>query len=192
MINPMTESLDIPKAFERLTKNEHFTPDQASTLVSVFGFKMVDPEEIKTVLKTLDAKLSDAVTKGVSVLKSQLDKSEEHFKELLVAQEKATILRFDAVDQRLESMDKRFDDSQAAMNQRFDSVDKRFDDSQATMNQRFDSVDKRFDDQQKWIEQRFLDQLTMLKGYFWKAGAAGILALLALLKGLQTIGFFTL
>jgi len=63
-------------------------------------------------------------------------------------------IRFEAVTERFEAMDKRFDDHTANINKRFEefsaNIDKRFDDFTANINKRFEeftaNINKRFDD----------------------------------------------
>jgi len=66
-------------------------------------------------------------------------------------------IRFEAVTERFNSVDKRFDDFTANIDKRFAAMDKRFDDFTANMNKRFeeftaninfrfDDLNKRFDD----------------------------------------------
>ena len=66
-------------------------------------------------------------------------------------------IRFEAMTERFNSVDKRFDDFTANIDKRFAAMDKRFDDFTANMNKRFeeftaninfrfDDLNKRFDD----------------------------------------------
>ena len=63
-------------------------------------------------------------------------------------------IRFEAMTERFNSVDKRFDDFTANINKRFDdhtaNMDKRFDDHTANINKRFEeftaNINKRFDD----------------------------------------------
>ena len=66
-------------------------------------------------------------------------------------------IRFEAMTERFNSVDKRFDDFTANIDKRFEAMDKRFDDFTANMNKRFeeftaninfrfDDLNKRFDD----------------------------------------------
>jgi len=59
-------------------------------------------------------------------------------------------IRFEAVTERFNSVDKRFDDFTANIDKRFDAMDKRFDDFTANINKRFEeftaNINKRFDD----------------------------------------------
>jgi hypothetical protein len=66
-------------------------------------------------------------------------------------------IRFEAITERFNSVDKRFDDFTANIDKRFAAMDKRFDDFTANMNKRFeeftaninfrfDDLNKRFDD----------------------------------------------
>jgi hypothetical protein len=66
-------------------------------------------------------------------------------------------IRFEAITERFNSVDKRFDDFTANIDKRFEAMDKRFDDFTANMNKRFeeftaninfrfDDLNKRFDD----------------------------------------------
>jgi flagellar capping protein FliD len=58
--------------------------------------------------------------------------------------------RFEAIDKRFDAMDKRFDDFTANMNKRFEeftaNIDKRLNEFSANINARFDDLNKRFDD----------------------------------------------
>ena len=79
-------------------------------------------------------------------------------------------IRFEAMTERFNSVDKRFDDFTANINKRFDdhtaNMDKRFDDHTANINKRFEeftanidkrfeAMDKRFDDFTANINKRF-------------------------------------
>ena len=64
-------------------------------------------------------------------------------------------IRFEAMTERFNSVDKRFDDFTANIDKRFNSVDKRFDDFTANIDKRFDAMDKRFDDFTANINKRF-------------------------------------
>ena len=59
-------------------------------------------------------------------------------------------IRFEAMTERFNSVDKRFDDFTANIDKRFDAMDKRFDDFTANINKRFEeftaNINKRFDD----------------------------------------------
>ena len=59
-------------------------------------------------------------------------------------------IRFEAMTERFNSVDKRFDDFIANIDKRFDAMDKRFDDFTANINKRFEeftaNINKRFDD----------------------------------------------
>jgi len=59
-------------------------------------------------------------------------------------------IRFEAVTERFNSVDKRFDDFTINIDKRFDAMDKRFDDFTANINKRFEeftaNINKRFDD----------------------------------------------
>jgi uncharacterized membrane-anchored protein YjiN (DUF445 family) len=59
-------------------------------------------------------------------------------------------IRFEAVTERFNSVDKRFDDFTTNIDKRFDdhtaNINKRFDDFTANINKRFDDLNKRFDD----------------------------------------------
>ena len=59
-------------------------------------------------------------------------------------------IRFEAVTERFNSVDKRFDDFTANMNKRFEeftaNIDKRFNEFSSNINARFDGLNKRFDD----------------------------------------------
>ncbi|TXT61080.1 MAG: hypothetical protein BAJALOKI2v1_50048 [Promethearchaeota archaeon] len=60
-----------------------------------------------------------------------------------------------AMNERFESMDKRFESIQNSMNERFKSMDKRFESIQNSMNERFESMDKRFESIQQTMDKRF-------------------------------------
>ena len=71
-------------------------------------------------------------------------------------------IRFEAVTERFNSVDKRFDDFTTNIDKRFDAIDKRFDDFTTNidkrfdaMNDRFEAMDKRFDDHTANINKRF-------------------------------------
>jgi chaperonin cofactor prefoldin len=64
-------------------------------------------------------------------------------------------IRFEAMTERFNSVDKRFDDFTSNINKRFDAMDKRFDDFTANIDKRFDAMDKRFDDFTTNINKRF-------------------------------------
>jgi chaperonin cofactor prefoldin len=64
-------------------------------------------------------------------------------------------IRFEAMTERFNSVDKRFDDFTANIDKRFDAMDKRFDDFTANIDKRFDAMDKRFDDFTANINKRF-------------------------------------
>jgi exonuclease VII large subunit len=70
--------------------------------------------------------------------------------------------RFEAVDQRFESIDKRLDDLQTQMDKRFEAVDQRFEAMQQMMDKRFEVVDQRFESMDKRLDQQF--QLTLWVG----------------------------
>lgn len=59
-------------------------------------------------------------------------------------------IRFEAVTERFNSVDKRFDDFTANINKRFEeftaNIDKRFNEFSTNINARFDDLNKRFDD----------------------------------------------
>ena len=59
-------------------------------------------------------------------------------------------IRFEAMTERFNSVDKRFDDFTANIDKRFEAMDKRFDDFTANINKRFEeftaNINKRFDD----------------------------------------------
>ena len=59
-------------------------------------------------------------------------------------------IRFEAMTERFNSVDKRFDVFTANIDKRFDAMDKRFDDFTANINKRFEeftaNINKRFDD----------------------------------------------
>ena len=59
-------------------------------------------------------------------------------------------IRFEAMTERFNSVDKRFDDFTANIDKRFDAMDKRFDVFTANINKRFEeftaNINKRFDD----------------------------------------------
>jgi len=85
--------------------------------------------------------------------------------------------RFNAMDDRFESMqtqmDKRFEALQIQMDKRFEAVDKRFDD----VNKRFDDVNKRFDALQSQMNSRFNSTII-----FSAAGFTVIATLMSLFK----------
>ena len=64
-------------------------------------------------------------------------------------------IRFEAVTERFNSVDIRFDDFTANIDKRFDAMDKRFDDFTANIDRRFEAIDKRFDDFTANIDKRF-------------------------------------
>jgi len=68
-------------------------------------------------------------------------------------------IRFEAMTERFNSVDKRFDDFTTNIDKRFDAMDKRFDDFTANMNKRFDdhtaNMNKRFEEFTANIDKRF-------------------------------------
>jgi uncharacterized membrane-anchored protein YjiN (DUF445 family) len=69
-------------------------------------------------------------------------------------------IRFEAVTERFNSVDKRFDDFTANMNKRFEeftaNIDKRFNEFSSNINARFDDLNKRFDDANTKSHREFL------------------------------------
>jgi DNA anti-recombination protein RmuC len=64
-------------------------------------------------------------------------------------------IRFEAMTERFNSVDKRFDDFTANIDKRFEAMDKRFDDFTANIDKRFEAMDKRFDDFTANMNKRF-------------------------------------
>jgi hypothetical protein len=64
-------------------------------------------------------------------------------------------IRFEAMTERFNSVDKRFDDFTANIDKRFAAMDKRFDDFTANIDKRFAAMDKRFDDFTANMNKRF-------------------------------------
>jgi len=68
-------------------------------------------------------------------------------------------IRFEAMTERFNSVDKRFDDFTANINKRFDdhtaNINKRFEEFTANIDKRFEAMDKRFDDFTANINKRF-------------------------------------
>jgi hypothetical protein len=82
--------------------------------------------------------------------------------EELKAQRELMQVRFDAADQRFESLQATMDQRFAAVDQRFVAVDQRFESLQTMMDQRFVAVDQRF----AAVDQRFEDLLRFLDRRF--------------------------
>ncbi len=85
----------------------------------------------------------------MSAAEGRTDRRFEEVKQEIAATEKRVMAH---VDQRIQAVDQRIDETAKAVNQRIDAVDQRIDEGAKAMNQRIDAVNQRIDDLRDYIE----------------------------------------